>query len=754
MSHKSDLETQTQSSIPKDKRPLHRAHSQTVPNAPASDPGSRKRTRQSCDACKSRKTKCIPSGNGPCKYCASIGRPCSTSVRLQRRPFYRVSEEEYDCSMRLLRHFVPDVTLDLATMKSMLADIDKHNGGPSSAPAIETEESEVLQEELGCMILDARGSYRYVGPDSSVRFANAATAAQGPQGPTAPPRRSNSDPSLIKPIIRSRLPPETPESVNSPNSERQTTWRNSSEPGDHDPERNRKVYYLPEREVCQRYAMRFFEELQSIYWFFSPEQFYTMVDKTYADGGVGSSASWLCSLYCIFSICSARDEAAHGESFKGDRKSSEYLAMAKSLGLQVVDEADADAVRALALMSLALHSSCYTVTAYLIIGMTVRISYSLGLHRNITTRNQDSVTRARLHRLWWTVYLLDQEVAIQLGYPYAIVDDVAGLRTPLPDESILDPGRPTPLGYQAVCVALIKLKKKISHTLYVAPALSTRKVPFSAVAGCMGELRDWLAALPPHLCWSSGMPPSHRRAVAVLHLRYWTTLIHVQRPFLLYTVTRGAELRDDQKKWYEELSNLCLDAAEKSVGILKNMRDHSLLSSLVLFDSQCIQELAHIFMLGRQYNGPRGAAAAAEGLETCLATLRGMEPIGWADKILPELQAVVASSDTESPSSGDVGGGDGRDGYAAAGDGGGSGTHAAAHQYGDGSHEAGGGVASLPQQHPGGGDVLLSISLLGLRYFRADTTLSNIDGQIDVFDTLDLDMETFVAPPTDQMFFQ
>lgn len=93
--------------------------------------------------------------------------------------------------MRLLRHFVPNTTLDLKTMKAMIAEIEQQEhqqGGPTSAtqqqqrgsstagaggasvsssdstPPIETEESEVLQEELGCMIIDARGSYSPSSP--------------------------------------------------------------------------------------------------------------------------------------------------------------------------------------------------------------------------------------------------------------------------------------------------------------------------------------------------------------------------------------------------------------------------------------------------------------------------------------------------------------------------------------------------------------------------------------------------------------
>lgn len=505
----------------------------------------------------------------------------------------------------------------------------------------------------------------YVGADSSVRFANA--VAQGH-------RRKNGDhpAAIMVPLVRSRLPPATPEESVGHGDGSDGLPTPTPAGGYHLPspahrwqhQDNNRVY-LPDRAVCQRYAMRFFDEIQSIYWFYSPEQFYTLVDATYADPrGSSSSASWLCSLYSIFSICSA---TAHSPSPSPRRSShdssntcssAEYLALAKSLSTAVCDAADADAVRALALLSLALHSACYTVTAYLTVGTTVRMAYSLGLHRDISpppppppsrpAGGVDSVARARLHRLWWTVYQLDQEVASQLGYPCAVPcdsdgADVVGVRTPAACERVLDPGRATPHGYQAACAALVALRKRISRSLYVAPALSrSRRVPLAAVTACVAELRGWLAALPPHLCWSSGMPPAHRRAVGTLHLRYWTTLIHVQRPFLLFAVTRGGELEGDKKRWYEELSGLCLEAAEKGVGVLRRMREAGLLSSLVLFDSQCIQELVQVLLLGKEWTGPR-AGVAAEGLETCMATMRGMECVGWCEKILPELMATVAA---------------------------------------------------------------------------------------------------------------
>ncbi|KAM7195921.1 putative Zn(II)2Cys6 transcription factor [Naviculisporaceae sp. PSN 640] len=627
------------------------------------------RARQSCDACKNRKTRCVRPGTGPCQYCASTGATCSTSERQQRRPYYRVSEEEYRCCIKLLGHFMPNATLDLATMKAMIANIEQGAevtdiSSTTAEPAIETEESEVLKEESGCMVVNARGGYTYVGADSSVRFANAVA-----QLATGFRTRHGSDPSIMVPLVRSRLPPDPPESVHS----RSSTSPPTTSPWDHAENQKPAAVYLPPRDACQRYATRFFSEIQSIYWFYSPEQFYTLVDQTYADpqGAVATSPSWLCSLYAIFAMCAAKPDsdpspADYSSPSSTETSATEYLALAKSLGYAVCDldsEASTDSVRALALLSLALHSSCFTVNAYLVTGVAVRMAYTLGLHRNAPPPQQmgmDSVSRARVYRLWWTLYLLDQEVAVQLGYPFAIVDHVAGVvQTPSATsqqngvEAILDPGPGTPHGYLSSVASLVKLNKKISLVLYVAPAVSPRRVvPFSAVTGCLADLQSWLDKLPPHLAqgpWTAGTAPSHRRAVAVLHLRYWAAVIRVQRPFLLDTALRArpggaAPLPEVKAARYAELSEGCLKAAQKARAIVERMRSHGLLTSLVLFDVQCVQELVHVFLLGKGcYAGTKRGNEAEEGLAVCMGILRGMERVGWVERVLPELEAQVVA---------------------------------------------------------------------------------------------------------------
>ncbi|KAK2779788.1 hypothetical protein FQN52_002387 [Onygenales sp. PD_12] len=588
--------------------------------------------------------RCVPTGLGVCRYCASIGQTCGITARPRKRPFYKVSEEEYESCMYLLRHFVPGTELDLPTMRAMIAEIEKGRseeppddnaavndrpGGrvvpilprPPAAPApelIEADESSLLKEEQGCMLVDSLGKYRYVGVDSSVRFNHATHAAQS-RGEQITQR---SDPKVIPPLRSGHLPPTFPESVASSR-----------------PFYNERIY-LPDRDVCIQYISLFLQELQCVYWFFSHEQIYSALDRTLEDAGTTASPQWICSLYSIFAICSSKQPSP---LIRDAKSSTEYITMAKSLIPQVCDEADDESVRALALLSLALHSTCYTVSAYSMLGTATRIAITLGMHRNVSPRGRDSVEREKSRRLWWTIYLLDQELAIRLGYPCAIVDEVTYIQTPSASEEILDPGSNMPLGYQASCVSLIKLKKQISQSLYFIPAQNGGKVSFHEVSRGITMLRDWLIAIPSYLRWDSSVPPSHRRAVFVLHLRYWMTLIHVTRPFLLYSVLHAStlSLNPQKQKRYDELSHTCIEASENAIVIVKRMMECNCLSSLLLFDSGCIQELVHILVLAIH---KRNLAYCREKLAFCVQAIGSMERIGWCEKIFPEIMALVDES--------------------------------------------------------------------------------------------------------------
>lgn len=163
---------------------------------------------------------------------------------------------------------------------------------------------------------------------------------------------------------------------------------------------------------------------------------------------------------------------------------------------------------------------------------------------------------------------------------------------------------------------------------------------------CLAALREWHAAVPVHLRADSSLHPQHRRAVSLLHLRFWIATIALTRPFLLFTVGKmdrqqAAAMIPVKRKIYEQMSNVCVDAAENAVQILRRMREDRSLSSLMLLDCHYIGEVMWILILALQRHGE---TERRDMLRFCLETVKSMEKIGWAEKVAPELEARVHES--------------------------------------------------------------------------------------------------------------
>ncbi|KAK3900352.1 fungal-specific transcription factor domain-containing protein [Staphylotrichum tortipilum] len=572
----------------------------------------RKRARLSCNICKARKTKVK---TGACQYCRTLGIPCEADPRSRKRPFYRVSGEVYEHSIKLLRRFVPEQALPELTVDNIQALLQKldssapgssglirgpdetqivHGEPVGSNDVMEPDEHPLLQEELGCLLLDSMGKYRYVGADSSIRWNHAARMARG--------KVAQVDPKIIPPMKAGLLPPTSPESPDG---------RRRAEP------------YLPPRQLCMTYVARFFDQIHCIYWFYSAEQFHSRLHHTYDTSGTMASSSWLCALYSIFAMGSMSPVPQSGlggrarNAVQDSRTSMDYLTLAKT---------NLESSRLTHTQSLATHATCYSVTAYLHLGTAMRIGFSLGLHRDLSLRNKDPLEWERSRRLWWTIYVLDYEMASRFGYPCSVTED-----------SILSPGPNTPLGYQSLLVSLIQLRKNISNECFVKPAHVGGRLPISSVTRCLRSLRQWLDNVPTHLRCDSSLHPQHRRAVALLHLRFWTAIISLTRPFLLFLVAKPADTMIPVKRHiYEQMGNSCIEAAETAVEVIKSMREDKTLSSLMLLDVQCIGEIMWILILAVQQ---RGGTERQDMLRYCLDTLKDMERVGWCEKVAPELEA-------------------------------------------------------------------------------------------------------------------
>lgn len=204
---------------------------------------------------------------------------------------------------------------------------------------------------------------------------------------------------------------------------------------------------------------------------------------------------------------------------------------------------------------------------------------------------------------------------------------------------ILNPGTNTPVGYLAVSLSLCRLTKEIAYTIYVETPGSPN-VSLPKVAELIAALQQWLNSVPSHLKWGASLAPSHRRPIGILHLRYWSSMMLATRPFLLYTVLRGAQLSSPEKrKWFDDLGATCISAADHCLTILKVMGNEGILSSLTTFECNCVLEVIMISLLAlAKHNLPRYRA----NIKLAMDVLRSMEQIGWCRKALKELNRQVS----------------------------------------------------------------------------------------------------------------
>ncbi|KAF1966846.1 aldehyde dehydrogenase [Bimuria novae-zelandiae CBS 107.79] len=475
-----------------------------------------------------------------------------------------------------------------------------------------------LHESLGTMMLDSTGRYRYVGAHSEIPF-NAVVCTK--IGREAEVRR---DPRIIATPKVGLYPPPFP------------TTSSTDAPGSPG-----RAFFLPRRELCDYYVSRFLADVHSTHWFYSIEQFLYQVDSTYTGKSGPPSTSWMCSLYAILSLGAANYDEPSGQSplppgspAASDVKSSEdYIVLAKELIPAVYDEADLDSIRALAIMSIALENLCSRTTSYLYMGASIQMAYSIGLHRDSLTPSVSSMEREQNRRIWWTLFTLDLEIASRGGSPTLIDERYLRITTPLPSEQILYPGMHTPLSWLSTSVSLCRLKREIIQAVYTERFMNSRTVSCTTISKLLLSLQGWHQLMPPHLKPDVPTPSTHKRAVAVLHLQYWSTIMLLCRPFLLYLVLKHSTMEVGKKIWFERMGKTCIDAAQKSLNVLEQMARDNTLSSLTSFDSTCLLRLVMVFILAFVHTK---MPQYRSHIETSNSLMKSMEQIGFSKMVAEE----------------------------------------------------------------------------------------------------------------------
>ena len=192
-----------------------------------------------------------------------------------------------------------------------------------------------------------------------------------------------------------------------------------------------------------------------------------------------------------------------------------------------------------------------------------------------------------------------------------------------------------PQEYLGVCTGLSGLVKGIRYKLYTGPIDQGTTLSLSGFHEAIESLRRWLAELPTHLGSTVAAPPSHKRPVSLLHLRYWSAVILITRPFLICILFRSAQLQASQRlKHFEELAKICVAAAEQSLVVLEVMANSQLTSNLIMFDFYFTLDLLQIFIIASLIQGSK---QHQDHSRSCFAILQSLSASGHQKLLMPEV---------------------------------------------------------------------------------------------------------------------
>ncbi|KAL7908500.1 fungal-specific transcription factor domain-containing protein [Trichoderma velutinum] len=266
------------------------------------------------------------------------------------------------------------------------------------------------------------------------------------------------------------------------------------------------------------------------------------------------------------------------------------------------------AIEVLALMAFYLQCADRRSDAYLCTSMALRLAVSDGMNRETTTNNMMRSEMIHRNRLWWTIYMQERRLAAATGNPVAIQDDAIMIDLP-----INSPG----FGSVSALSMNIKLSIITGHTINVVYGSKNRSTASYVrnVKKILSELLSLTHSIPPEYVLDFPKKPIPSRTSATLHLMLYQCIMLATRPTLLHlaklrTATDPEESSNLDQSSLERLSETCIEAATRTIEILRAMIEQKLIANFGFSDLDATFSAAFVFVLvesmyPRAYSGSR-----------------------------------------------------------------------------------------------------------------------------------------------------
>jgi hypothetical protein len=186
------------------------------------------------------------------------------------------------------------------------------------------------------------------------------------------------------------------------------------------------------------------------------------------------------------------------------------------------DDYELDNARALVLVTMALNELNLKSAACSWLGRAVRVAQDLGLY---TEPGTASFVEAEMRRrTWWTIYILDRSLAIELGRPMLIDDSDCDVLLPAPidDHHLSDRGQRLPDGAEGLTHSLLAVVNVVRSYTALSRALASPVIAPTRLATFDQHFISCRRAFPPacqHTSTVSLLPSFLNPLIYLLHAR-------------------------------------------------------------------------------------------------------------------------------------------------------------------------------------------------------------------------------------------
>lgn len=372
-------------------------------------------------------------------------------------------------------------------------------------------------------------------------------------------------------------------------------------------------FQLPNKTYARMLVQVVLRFIGSDYHLIQRKSFLRRMEETYT-AQTHDDPVFLCRLFVVFALGELYSKKT---AVTGNRRTvpgTAFFLQAMSLFQDLHEEADVDYIETLLVMSFYSHALNRKNTAYTYAGLALRLSLTLGLHRNITyDKSISAVEIENRRRVWWTVYTFDRMCSSKLGHPVMIRDEDIDAPLPSVDNLTLEEREEFLDAEQLIAnVKLARITGNILNLIYSIPSAQQEVNFVRNVHKILNSLKEWDATLPASLRLDpTCSPPYKTRSIASLRLHFNQCIILTTRPILLYVFKyhvrpAGSVASPNTTRplspMTTALSDACIHAARSSNKLLAQLWIDGAIATFGYFDAHYIFSSTIVLLMANILN--------------------------------------------------------------------------------------------------------------------------------------------------------